>query len=235
MGKARTTYVFAGALSLSLLSANARADLLISDWELTNQVLTPPWQNYGLFTTVENPFVAAHTAALSGSTSSVDYNFSWSGDGGTFRIDFDGQAVELPGGSVFSAAFGYIHFTTTSKIAVTLSGALTFDLPGYLMRSEQIAEVFGPPNEPDYVSFANYIGPTSGPIAGTTQEIRQTVLPANCDCTFQYYMDVATIGDSGATGSAFGYVSLELAPVPEPAAFLPLALGALLLRRRRTR
>jgi hypothetical protein len=232
MRKTRRIYVLAAGLLPSLLWTDARADLLISDWLLQTGVLAPSSRDFSEFITVENPFVRSHVATLGASISSVDYEFGWSGNRAAFLIDIDQRASEQPGGFVLSDAFGLINFTTTTEITMSLSAAYTFDLPGYLMKAVQSVEVYNRQTEEDYVQILNIAGPTtSGPIAGTFQEAQQAVIPAYCNCTFRYDIYVITEVDAGATGMGSGYLNVTMQPVPEPAAFLTLALGALLLRR----
>ena len=91
-----------------------------------------------------------------------------------------------------------------------------------------------PPHSSPFGRADSYHTANGAPASGTFTGNGQAILPAGHTWSIQYRMEVqADYGYTGEIAAGDGYIHFTLSP--EPAAFLPIALGALLTRRPRSR
>lgn len=222
------------ALIASLtLSYKANAGLVIESWDLATGVLASSAQDGLTSNVVENPFVSVHDTALGSSHAHTDFDLSWSATQATFDFQFSHAAAGVDPTLVRSISAGRIDFTTDSDLLVTLDFSFSYSLPRSIMRFES---GFGLGDaEQDYFNFGCYrdtlLQPL--PVTGSCSGTAQAILPAGGTYAFLYGVVASASDVIGGIATDDGSAHFTLTAIPEPASFFPLALAAMLLRRRR--
>lgn len=216
------------------LPANvAEAGLLVSETYLLNRAIVSTDNGYFgdqsiVYTTTPVPVAGALTNAVGDTYSHLAYSFDWSGDTGDFRIDGAHAASHPTASLVQSLSTGHLNFTPMVDSLISLRVQYTYDLPDAFM------EAVGAGGVSDHQAGITYaelfvhdfsFGPTSGSFDQTVS----AVIPAGCNCVFVHTMRLTTEA-TNAPATDSGTVELLISPIPEPAAILPLVLGALFLR-----
>jgi len=230
------------AIVASLLGARpipARADLIVSDWYLATGVqnLAPPsQQDSQSFSVVSNPFLDSHSAQLGPGTATTSYDFSWSGDNASFRIDAAHVPPDLGNYLYVSASQGSIQFRTSAPLLAHFTGAYIYSLPfpaadvvtSFLLKDIQTnARFINQSGFDDTILHAP-------PRTGTFTWDRTAVIPAGTDCLVLYGMEINARRNTGQLATGSGFFQLTLEPVPEPAALPLLIAGVPLMRRTRS-
>lgn len=182
---------------------------------------------------IPNPFQTSHSAALGGSTALASYDFAWWDTNGTFIIQSTQTAEGVPTSLLFTAAAGYIYLTPAEDLALAIDASWTYDLPGdpmFTRFSVRVSQSGG-----STVLFSQSHRPETlpgEPAAGTLAITGNVVLPRGETWLLRYEMSIYTYGGTqGHTATGNGYVNFQLAPEPASAAIL--ALGLLIVPRRR--
>jgi hypothetical protein len=228
-----------GAAFLVVLNAGpADAGLLVSGLVVFNEAFVSSEEGHFIDRSVIGgnspvPVTGTLTNAVGGTNSHVNYAFDWSGDTGTFRVDA-AQTVVHPSASLLqTTSNGDVYFRPSVDSLVTLRVQYTYDLPGNYMEGFDTGGVFNLDTDELYAQISHG-GFSLGPVSGSFDQTMTAVIPAGCNCEFVYTMRLTTDATSvPATDS--GIVELTIVPLPETATLLPLALGAIALRRRAQR
>jgi len=229
---------FVGAFVLAL-PIQAYAGIIVSDWSLVTAVqnLDPnsnPPQDVSTFDTVENPFLNSHSAVLGQGTATTAYDFSWSGDNASFRINASHVVPDLGSAYYKGLSVGTMNFSVTADVLAHLTGTYGYSLPVPGMDT-----IFGlsitdlqPPHQTlsDSRSAATFIIPSD---SGTFVLDASMVLQAGHNYLLQYTSYIAATGNSGALASGDGFLDVTFQPVPEPATLWLAATAAILVRLRR--
>jgi len=191
-------------------------------------------QDESFWNDVQNPLVLSQYNALGDTTASMIYSLGWTADSGDFLIQGAHAAAHPSAVEAKTDSNGGVLFTPTVDTLATLHFRYNYDLPGSLMEVFAYAVLLDNQTGLPFVEL--YVSTISapGPVSGTYDRTAQVTLPAGCDCALSYEMRLVT-GATNVAATDNGFVELSLSPVPEPAGFLPLALGALALRKRRSR
>jgi len=216
-----------------------RADLFeVTQWDMATGVSASFPHGAAVFSqTVMNPFVEVHTAIDGASSASTAYNFSWNATFGDFLLQVSHRAADVDPSILRSVSDGFIYITTNADTLFSIDGNYSYSLPVDPMVTifnVSVSDAQPPHDSP--IGFGNYYGTEDGaPASGSFPIGGQAILPAGHTWLINYLMEVeAFYGYSGQITRGDGYLHFTLQEaVPEPAAFLPLALAALALRRRR--
>jgi len=233
------------ALAVSLIPAAWTAAVAgspifnVQQWQLGTGVTgTPPNVGVELNQTVTNPLILTqHWDGTDGfSSSETSYRFGWDSSFGDFLVQVTHRAADVDPNTLRSGSSGLIYFTSNTDVLFTIDGNYSYSLPINPMLTIfnlSVSDAQPPHDSP--IGFGNYYGTEDGaPASGSFPISGQAVLPAGHTWLIDYLMEVETLGGlSGQIASGDGYLHFTLQSVPAPAAFLPLALAALLLRKRR--
>jgi hypothetical protein len=194
-------------------------------------------QDVAGFGVVENPFQAVGNAAVGPNTATTSYDFSWSGDSGSFDIAVD---LNVETFRVFSGSSGFMLISPTNDLRMTIDAALDYasrpgDLADVMFRMLVVDQ--SNPSVPLFFEFLRGGNLTLEPAAGTLAFDGDVILPAGAT----YRIDFRARNDNGAdnnpTGpiTSSGFIHFAFQPVPEPATAWLITLGAIASRRRRRR
>lgn len=214
----------------------------VDQWSMDASFLANSNGSAVFFETVANPFVDSGEVTDRQSRSSTAFQFSWTDNYGDFLIDGSQRAVgqnppPYPGASGFEtcASEGGIYFTAYADLLFTLDAAYSYRFAGPAVLAELnfgLADD-GPPKL-SYINEAREADSyTFSPPSGTLSIQDQVLLPGGRTYRLSYQQFLRAQGLTGATADGSGYIHFTLSEIPEPAAFFPLALAALALRRRR--
>jgi len=196
-----------------------------------------PVDDFVRFTEVQSPFQAVANTAVGPNTATTSYDFSWSGDSGSFDINTT-QRVETF--RVLTQSSGFILISPTNDLRRTINASLDYaSVPGDLADIFFRMTVVDQNNLDVPLFFENLQGGnlTLGPAVGTLAFSGDVILPAGAT----YKIDFIARNDNGAdnsptgpiTSSAFFHFAFQ--PVPEPATLWLIAFGAIGIRRPRRR
>jgi len=207
----------------------------IDDWDLTIGVIAE-WPDIvgDSFTVVANPFDESHAVSLGGSAASSSYDISWLLDFASFDIQAAQQA-ETSGStsSITSVSTGYVLFTPDSDITFSVDAAYTYDLPAWGFTAYFSVLVTDDETHENYFAYGDSISTFDGvPKHDTFTASGEGFIPAGRECRFLYRMMVDTVGSSELFATGSGHVSFTITPEPTTASLLALG-GLMLLRRRR--
>jgi len=238
--KAIATTMLALILVVSMPS-RGDASLVVSSWSLltfTEDASSQfPLDDFVRFTDVQSPFQAVANTAVGPNTATTAYNFSWSGDSGSFDIATT-QRVETF--RVRTISSGFMFVSPTADVRMTYSASLDYaSVPGDLADIRFRMFAFDQSNLTVPVFFESLDGGnlTLQPAVGTLAFSGDVILPAGAT----YKIDFAASNDNGAdnnpTGpiTSSGFFHFNFQPIPEPATAWLIACGAIALRRPRRR
>ena len=234
--------LFLGLLVLLVGPLVARGSLVVSEWRLVTRVQDLSGisvvQDSAGFGVVENPFQAVGNAAVGPNTATTAYDFSWTGDSGSFDIATT-QRVETF--RVRTISSGFIFIAPTADLRMTIDASLDFaSVPGDLADVRFSMFVFDEGNPFVPVFFESLRGGnlTLEPAVGTLAFSGDVILPAGAT----YSISFRASNDNGAdtnnpTGpiTSSGFFHFAFQPIPEPATAHLIAFGALTLRQPRRR
>ena len=240
-----STAPFLGLAFTGFLAARtdfAAASLNVSEWRLASGVDDAsgniPNLDFSNFGTVQNPFSALAVNSIGPNTATTSYDFSWSGDSGSFDITTT-QRVETF--RVFTISSGFFMISpTTNPLRMTYSASLDYaSVPGDLADVRFRMFAFDQSNTTTPVFFESLRGGnlTLEPAVGTLAFSGDVILPAGAT----YKIDFAASNDNGAdnnpTGpiTSSGFFHFAFQPTPEPATAWLIALGAIAWPRPRRR
>ncbi len=235
-GRCFAPWVLAVLLSF-VCGTKSDGSLIVSQTLVQNRVIVSTDANtwvdsINLFVPAPVPISETRINAIGGTSAQLTYAFNWSGDTATFRVDGSHTTLYPQPSNLQSGSTGHVSFTPMVDSLITLRVQYTYDLPGAFM------EAVGAGGLSDDVAGVTYIDLFShdfsfGPTSGSYDQSASAVVPAGCNCDFGFTMRLST-GATAMPAIDNGFVELSIAPLPEPATFLPLALAAMLLRRRRS-
>ncbi len=223
-------------LSLSVVpiaDALATDSFTVGQWDLASAVNGGfPDTDGHSFDTVENPFNDSHAVAVGDSTAAASYDFAWAAEFGRFLIEGTHQAEDV---GFSSTTGGWLLFYATEPVTYDIDIAYTYDLPGGALRGGFTYNLLDT-DTLDSFSVGSYHDDTwtAGPVSGTLAIQASGMLPAGHPYAFTYKMELDSYGNSGYLATGSGHVDLTLTAVPEPTSLGPLAILALIARRRRS-
>jgi len=232
-----TNLICLGGTVLFLLHAPARGSLIVTQWSLETGVIGSSGQDGIGSYSVQNPFADVQTASWGPSTARTAFDLSWGSDSGDFLIEASHRAFDIDSGVLRSLSYGGIYITGSTDLLITIDGNYSYSLPVYPMYTVFTAGVsdIQPPHDSPWGEGYSYDTVNGAPASGTFSMSGQAVLPAGHTWSISYSMYVETYyGATGQIAAGDGYVHFTLSEVPEPAAFLLVALGAPLIWRRHT-
>lgn len=235
----RHDYRFLAIALIELIASTTHASIVIDSWNLVTGVAYTNGGDAHISTVVQNPFAGVYAASGPGPTTAQStYNISWTTDNADFLIQGSHQAVGADPALLQVGSEGGIYFTTTTDVLLTVDAAYDYNLAGPNLFTRMIFQVYPESNDPVDPIFT--AGPhddtyTGYPASGTLRINGQAIVPAGQTYLLSYSQYMAAHGNTGAVGTGNGYVHFTFAPVPEPAAIVPLALTAILARRPRHR
>jgi hypothetical protein len=219
----------------------ARGSLIVSQWQLSTGVQDSSGisviQDGAGSAVVENPFQASFDAAVGPNTATTSYDFSWSGDTGSFDVTTTQRAETF---RVRTISSGLMFISPTTDLRMTIDASLDYasppgDLANVFFRMTVFEE--GTPSVP--VFFENLDGGnlTLEPAVGTLAFSGDVVLPAGAIYSIQFTARNDNGADNNPTGpiTSSGFIHFAFQPVPEPATAWLITLGAIAVRRRRRR
>ncbi|MFH1417717.1 MAG: PEP-CTERM sorting domain-containing protein [Planctomycetota bacterium] len=230
------------AISVLLLGGTipsmANADFIVSSWDLLTYVYqgASGEDDYVTSTVVQNPYHTTHFASIGDTTSQTNYDISWLLDFGGFDIQAAHMAEGAEGGVTSALSSGHIWITPTEDLLLSLDAAYSYEfsssaamLAGLTIGvsyADQPGGIFGQMEQA--VTFPGE------PLSGTLAIQADIILPANETWVLGYSTKVHTFsGSAGSTVTGDGHVSFTITPEPTTASLL--ALGGLMLIRRRRR
>ena len=230
-----SVFIFVSAVAAFLRVADG--SIVVSDWGLTTGVQDDNFHNYYQFSNVvSNPFGATQRVDFGQSWAQTTFDFSWKDTAGNFSIDAS-LGADADGAQYFlSASDGTFILTPTSDLLLTMSSFYSYHLPVFLMSAGFDFCVSDPlpPHDPALCeTFSENTG-LEAPIDHTHTTSGQVLLIAGQTYEIGYRMHLNSFGTSGPRATADGHIEFTLHEVPEPVAFLPIALGAALIWRRHT-
>ncbi len=228
--------VLLGGLAVIVLCTPATAsEFTVTQWTLN--VLADAahtGDDFGVFTTVSNPFSDSHTAFVNETIASASYDFAWDGTFGRFLIGSENQSEDL-GDWGRSKSAGTIYLSTTVDLLITIHGEYTYNLPGRHMEAEMQLAVIS--TDPSTIYFSEHPDANTywNPVASGTLLIDgQTTLPAGGAYRLKYWLEVDCAGyQPGQIATGSGNASFTIQAVPEPGTLSLALLGSMMLLRRR--
>ncbi len=229
------------ALTLLSFSAPTNAAFVVSSWRLTTGVQDSSGssivQDVEDLEVVQNPLNATSQAAVGPNTAQTAYDFSWSGDTGSFHIA-PTQHVETL--EVVTVSTGFILLSSDIDLIMSVAGSLDYT---------------SPPGDLDVVDFEFSVRDPSIPLgtifdadleggnlvlepaSGTLAFEDEFVLPGGITWRIDYRARAHNLAEPNPSGpiDTNGFIHFDLAPVPETSTLSLLALAALLTLRRRVR
>lgn len=216
----------------------------ITQWSLSTGANGGSSGSSVFFQSVMNPFVADSGQLMDrASSSSTSFDFWWNDKYGSFLIQGSQTCVAqnpppFPGSIANEScgSGGGIYFTANADLLLTVDAAYDYNLAGPDLFTRMFFQVYPDSNEPVDPVFAGILHDdtfTHYPAVGTLTISGQAIVPAGRTYLLSYEQSIDAHGNTGATGDGSGYIHFTLQAAPAPAAFFPLALGALALRKRR--
>jgi hypothetical protein len=234
---------FLGLVFTGFLAARAdlaSASLIVSEWrlasgvqDLSNDITVNDFSNFAI---VQNPFSALAENAIGPNTATTSYDFSWSGDTGSFDVTV---AENVETRRVRSISSGIIFISPTADLRMTVDASLDFSsVPGDLAFIGFSMRVWDPITL-DVFFNENLIGGnlTLEPAVGTLAFSGDVVLPAGATYRIDFRAQSDTLDEDNPSGpvTSSGFFHFAFQPVPEPATAWLITLGAIAVRRRRRR
>lgn len=228
----RSVFIVLAVIAYAQAGAQANS-FEITSWSLGAGIVDSTGGVSAGSETVENPFDAQDWVQRGASSARTDYDFAWHASFGQFLVEASHVAFDGNGGTR-SASVGSIHITPSVDLLLTATGSYDYDLPGSAMQVSHGIDVY---DDNTQIAAWGAFDHTflNGPTSDTFNWSNQTVLPAGHQIQILYGTYLDAFGSSGFLASGEGFIHFTLQPVPEPSTLLPLALGALMLRRRRLR
>lgn len=184
------------------------------------------------------PFVGTHTATMDLSTSQADYAFQLGANFVDYFITIQHHCVQETNDDKRCRSSGSIDFTPRTDVFVTIDGSFNYQLPTNFMTAGAGARV----QRPDLpinqqILFGAGGSVTSGlnPPVGSIPLVASGLVPAGHHYFLFYTAQTQYFSGAAVTANSNAVIRFRLTEVPDPAALGPLAIGALLLRRRRQR
>lgn len=228
----------AAAFILFRYSAAAEASLIVSEFAVQNGAIVDTGNGIladqsTVYSTTPVPITDSRTDAVGDTISQMSFDYDWAGDTGMFRID-EMHIVRNPDASFLQArTTGYVHFSPSVDSLISLRLQYTYNLPGSFMDGYGTAAVLNDQTNEVFAQFS-FGGFSLGPISGSFDQTMTAAIPAGCACSFAFTTRLVT-GPTAVPATDNGTVEFSIAPLPEPAAILPLALSVFALRRRAQR
>ncbi len=227
------------AVTLSVVSSNARAQIVVTEWSLATAVQDAggdPIQDATAFSIVTNPFVDSHSAHLGLGTAMTSYSHSWSANHASFHFDMAHVTPDLHNSLSASFSTGSIVLTTSEPLRAHLTGSYSYYLPVGGMDISSGLQITGGPGPPFYtfldVSHREDTFVSPAPLSGIFTSDQTALIPAGT-YAINYITRLNAFGNSGAIATGSGFFQLTLEPVPEPATLSFLSIIALSISCRR--
>jgi hypothetical protein len=222
------------------LPSQVVASLVVSSWSLLtfteDSSVDLPLSDSVRFTEVQSPFQAVGNAAVGPNTATTSYDFSWSGDTGSFDITTAQRAETF---RVFTISSGFIFISPTTDLRMTIDASLDYASPPGDLANVRFRMLVrdGIDQTVPFFFFESLLGGNLSlePAAGTLAFSGDVILPAGTT----YLISFAASNDNGAdnnpTGpiTSSGFIHFAFQPVPEPATAWLITLGAIAVRRAR--
>jgi hypothetical protein len=215
----QTVLLFLGPLALLSWPLEVKGSLVVSQWTLSTAVIDDSdisvVQDVAGFGVVENPFQAVGSAAVGPNTATTSYDFSWSGDTGSFDVTTT-QRVETS--DIVTISSGLMFISPTTDLRMTIDASLDYaSPPGDLADVFFRMTVFDEGNPSFPVFFENLHGGnlTLEPAVGTLAFDGDVILPAGATYSIQFTARNNNLADNNPTG--------------------PITFAAIASRRRRRR
>jgi hypothetical protein len=218
------------------LARCASAQLVVASWGLATGVQDLSFsggQDVADFTTVQNPFQATHTATYGPGTATTAYDFTWSGDSGSFDFTMTHAAPDLHSAAYRAISQASIFFSTTEPLIARLVGSYDYSLPVGGMDIVSTFTVYGGPGHTLQDSHQDDTWIFPAPRSGSFSVDRSILIPPGSDYGFGYTVRLTASGNTGALATGGGYFHLTFDPVPEPGAMGLLSFALLGVARRR--
>lgn len=228
-----------GLIGIVAANGHAKAQIAISDWFLNmgvQDLSAGGEQHFVASEVVQNPYQANHSVSQGIASAITSYDFSWSGDNASFRIDATHVDPDLGGARYVTSSTGNIIFTTTANTRVNLNGLFEYNLPVSAIDLRVSVAIFDAHSFQNFLSDVHLVDTFThpGPAVGTIVADNTGLLPAGRDYRLNYIIRIEAFGNSGAIATADGYLHLTLEPVPEPGTAALLAAASPLMRRMRS-
>jgi hypothetical protein len=238
----QTVLLFLGPLALLSWPLEVKGSLVVSQWTLSTAVIDDSdisvVQDVAGFGVVENPFQAVGSAAVGPNTATTSYDFSWSGDTGSFDVTTT-QRVETS--DIVTISSGLMFISPTTDLRMTIDASLDYASPPGDLANVRFRMLVrdGIDQTVPFFFFESLLGGNLSlePAAGTLAFSGDVILPAGTT----YLISFAASNDNGAdnnpTGpiTSSGFIHFAFQPVPEPATAWLITLAAIASRRRRRR
>lgn len=230
----------------SMLSTTFGSVVQIEQWSLATGANGVNSGGASYFNTVTNPFVDSSQIVDRSSIAYSAFNFSWDDTSGNFYVKGSHNCVAqnprpYPGATGLEQCVseGGIYFTPSTDLLLTVDAAYDYNLAGpnlFTRTLFQVIPVYDDPQEP--VEYVFVAGPhadtfTGYPATGTLHVNGQAIVPAGRTYLLSYSQYMSAYGNTGAVGTGNGYIHFTFAPVPEPAALVPLAIAVIASRQTR--
>lgn len=221
-------------------SVAARAEIIVTDWSLTTAAADNRGDQSSYDTIMHDmvtfPFIDTHTA-VSGPTS-AESRYDFTIEGNSAALDF-GFSLARSASESWTQSHGLIRFLVTEPTAYAFRGQLAMSGTGLLVLRAGLVEAEYPNPHlyiGDHASWATpdesfALGTPGGDLGWTeTGDITGTLTPNVAYILFYYYgLENNPVTQTTATAEG----SLNFALIPEPSSVLLLALGGLVLVKRR--
>jgi len=233
------------AVILACLYSPVAANSFVDAWSLDvviNDGNQSPMVTGALFNNLVNPLVDTHsTSQITGAIATAAYNFNWSNISGNFHTDCSLVGTGYPNANANIQTVvceGKIRITSSVDALLSLDAHMDFALgPGD--REANAGWIVRPlPNSTVLYAQTHSAQPAFGdPASGAWDDHAVMTLNAGQQYLLEYGFGVASYPGSGTQSQlshASAFVNFHLDAVPEPVALAPMAIAALLLRKRRS-
>ena len=177
------------------------------------------------------PFSSSHTATSGGSSSKTTYDFSFSGDTGAFKFDFD--HVRAGAGNTAAQSVGQVRFSVTNEVLYSFDGIYTLAGERRIVQKVHLqdetlgfATVFLNRQESRTTTNESF---TLGLLEGDNSNFLAGSISGTLTAGHTYRLDynylIHRVPASGGGATSLGNFNMNITPIPAPGAALLAMMG----------